>query len=63
MLRYFVAVGYFTQDGMFQTDVDEIRKHPTLQRLIELSPDVDRALVNPDYNPEYKYDRLPPGQT
>jgi TonB-dependent SusC/RagA subfamily outer membrane receptor len=53
LLRYFVAVGYFTQDGMFQTDVEEIKKHPTLQRLIELSPDVDRALVNPDYNPEY----------
>jgi hypothetical protein len=29
-----------------------------LQHLIALSPDVDRALVNPDYNPEYKYDRL-----
>ncbi len=57
-VKYFVSVGYFTQDGMFQTDVNQIRKHPTLQRLIELSPEVDKALVNKDYNPEYFYNRL-----
>ncbi len=57
-VKYFVSVGYFTQDGMFETDVNEIRKHPTLQRLIELSPEVDKSLVNPAYNPEYLYNRL-----
>ena len=58
ILKYFVALGYFEQDGMYQTDVDEIRKHPTMQKLIELSPAVDKALVNPNYNPEYKFRRI-----
>ncbi len=57
-VKYFVSVGYFTQDGMFQTDVNEIRKHPTAQHLIELSPEVDKALVNKDYNAGYFYNRL-----
>lgn len=57
-VKYFVSVGYFTQDGMFQTDVNEIRKHPTLKRLIDLSPEVDKALVNKDYNPDYYFNRL-----
>ncbi len=57
-VKYYVSVGYFAQDGMFQTDVNEIRKHPTLQRLIELSPEVDKALVNKDYNADYLYKRL-----
>lgn len=57
-VKYFVSVGYFTQDGMFQTDVNEIRKHPTLQKLIELSPEVDKALVNKNYDPDYYFNRL-----
>lgn len=57
-VSYFVSVGYFTQTGMFETDIDEIRKHPTLQRLIELSPEVDKALVNKDYDAGYLYNRL-----
>ena len=57
-VKYFVSVGYFTQDGMYQTDVNEIRKHPTLQKLIELSPEVDKALVNKNYDPEYYFNRL-----
>ncbi len=59
VVSYFVSVGYFTQDGMFQTDVNELRKHPTFKRLIQESPEVDAALKNPDsYNPGYMYDRL-----
>ena len=57
-VKYFVSVGYFTQDGMFQTDVNKIRENPTIQRLIALSPAVDKALVNPSYNPAYEYNRL-----
>lgn len=58
ILKYFVGVGYFEQYGMFQTDVEELRKHPTFQKLISLSPEVDKALVNPDYDPQYKYQRI-----
>lgn len=57
-VKYFVSVGYYTQDGMFETDVNKIRKHPTIQKLIELSPEVDKSLVNPDYDPAYYYNRL-----
>lgn len=57
-VRYFVSVGYFTQDGMFQTDVNKLRKHPTFSQLIDLSPEVDKALVNKDYNAEYLFNRL-----
>ena len=38
-VKYFVSVGYFTQDGMFQTDVNKLRENPTIKRLIELSPE------------------------
>lgn len=57
-VKYFVSVGYFTQDGMFQTDVNKLRETPTLKRLIELSPAVDSALVRKNYNPEYSFHRL-----
>lgn len=58
VLKYFVGLGYLEQTGMFQTDVNELRKHPTFAKLIELSPEVDKALVNPNYNPEYLYRRI-----
>lgn len=57
-IKYFVAFGYFNQDGMYQTDVNEIRKNPTIQKLIALSPDVDKTLVNPNYDPSYNYKRI-----
>lgn len=56
-LKYFVSFSHYHQTGMFQTDVNEIRKHPTIKKLIELSPEVDAALKNPDYNPEYYFNR------
>lgn len=58
VLKYFVGLGYLEQTGMYQTDVEELRKHPTFAKLISLSPEVDKALVNPDYNPEYLYRRI-----
>ena len=58
ILKYFVGLGYLEQTGMYETDVDQLRKHPTFQKLISLSPAVDKALVNPDYNPEYLYRRI-----
>jgi len=57
-VKYYVSVGYFNQLGMFQTDVNKIRENPTVKRLIELSPEVDQALVNPDYDAAYTYNRL-----
>lgn len=58
VLKYFVGLGYLEQSGMFQTDVNELREHPTFAKLISLSPEVDKALVNQDYNPEYMYRRI-----
>lgn len=58
ILKYFVALGYFNQNGMFQTDINEIRKTPTVQKLISLSPEVDKSLVSPDYDPSYTYKRI-----
>lgn len=57
-VKYFVSVGYFTQDGMFQTDVNKLRDNSTFKKLIELSPEVDKALVNKDYDAEYLFKRL-----
>ena len=56
-LKYFVSFSHFQQDGMFQTDVNEIKKHPTIQKLIELSPAVGEALTQPDYDAEYYFTR------
>jgi len=58
VIKYFVSVGYFTQDGMFETDVNKLREKPTLQQLIQLSPDVDKVLVNQNYDPAYYYNRI-----
>lgn len=57
-VKYYVSVGYFTQAGMFQTDINKIREHPTVKRLIELSPAVDKALAPKEYDPSYFYRRL-----
>ena len=57
-VRYFVSVGYFTQTGMFETDVDKIKEHETIQTLLEASPDVAKGLYKEGYNSEYKYSRL-----
>jgi TonB-linked SusC/RagA family outer membrane protein len=57
-LKYFVSFSYYNQTGMFQTDVNELRKHPTFQRLIELSPEVDAAMKQPDYNADYYFNRM-----
>ena len=57
-VRYFVSVGYFTQTGMFETDVDKIKEHETIQTLLAASPDVAKGLYKEGYNSEYKYSRL-----
>ena len=57
-VRYFVSVGYFTQTGMFETDVDKIKEHETIQALLAASPDVAKGLYKEGYNSEYKYSRL-----
>lgn len=57
-LRYFVSTGFFNQDGMFQSDISKLRETETLKRLIELSPEVDKALQPKDYNADYYYNRL-----
>ena len=57
-VRYFVSVGYFTQTGMFETDVDKIKELETIQALLAASPDVAKGLYKEGYNSEYKYSRL-----
>ncbi|WP_018630172.1 SusC/RagA family TonB-linked outer membrane protein [Niabella aurantiaca] len=58
IVLYFVSVGYFSQQGMFETDIDKLREKPTLQQLIRLSPEVDEALKNQNYDPAYYYNRI-----
>ena len=57
-VRYFVSVGYFTQTGMFETDVDKIKEHETIQALLAASPDVAKGLYKEGYDSEYRYNRL-----
>lgn len=56
-LKYFVSFSHLRQTGMFQTDINKIRKHSVMQRLIGLSPAVDAALTQPEYNPDYYFNR------
>lgn len=58
VVKYFVSVGYLSQDGMFETDVEKLRQHPTIASLIQLSPDVDKSLVKQDYNAAYFFNRI-----
>ena len=57
-VRYFVSVGYFTQTGIFETDVDKIKEHETIQALLAASPDVAKGLYKEGYDSEYRYNRL-----
>lgn len=57
-VRYFVSTGYLRQEGMFQDDVNKLRETPIIKRLIELSPDVDKALVPNNYDAGYNFDRV-----
>ncbi|MEB3375061.1 hypothetical protein SFC43_23885 [Bacteroides sp. CR5/BHMF/2] len=57
-VRYFVSVGYFTQTGMFETDVNKIKEHETIQALLAASPDVAKGLYKEGYDSEYRYNRL-----
>ena len=43
---------------MFETDVDKIKEHETIQALLAASPDVAKGLYKEGYNSEYKYSRL-----
>ena len=45
-------MGYFTQTGMFETDVDKIKEHETIQALLAASPDVAKGLYKEGYNSE-----------
>lgn len=56
-LKFFVSFSHLQQNGMFQTNVNKIKKHPTIQRLIDLSPAVGEALTQPEYDAEYYFNR------
>ena len=43
---------------MFETDVNKIKEHETIQALLAASPDVAKGLYKEGYNSEYKYSRL-----
>ncbi|MFT3902195.1 MAG: TonB-dependent receptor [Niabella sp.] len=58
IVKYYVSVGYFNQQGMFESDIDKLREKPILKRLIELSPAVDAALKDKNYNPAYYFKRI-----
>lgn len=57
-VRYFVSVGYFTQTGMFETDVNKIKEHETIQTLLAVSPNAAKGLYEEAYDSEYSYSRL-----
>lgn len=56
-VKYFVSMGYFDQSGIYETDIDKLKKHPDLARLIELSPGIDERLQQPDYDPDFSFQR------
>ena len=57
-VRYYVSAGYFSQQGMFEADINELRKKPILKRLISLSSDVDEALTPKEYDASYYFNRI-----
>ncbi len=57
-VKSFVSIGYFNQTGMFETDVDKIKEHETIKRLVEFAPDAALGLYEEDYDSEYRYRRL-----
>ncbi|MCF0175713.1 MAG: TonB-dependent receptor [Bacteroidales bacterium] len=57
-VKYYVSVGYYTQDGMFETRVDKIKEKPVMQQLIAAQPELADLLQQPNYNADYMYNRL-----
>lgn len=56
-IKYFVSLGYFHQTGIFETDLDKIKKHPNLTRLFDAQPGLENSLFKPDYDPSFYYSR------
>lgn len=57
-IKYFVSIGYFAQDGMFETNVERVKQHPTLQAIIKAVPEIDDILTQPGFDAEYRYNRM-----
>ena len=57
-LKYFVSLGYFHQNGTYETDLEELKKKPDLAKLIALKPELNDMLKQPDYDPSYFYNRF-----
>lgn len=57
-LKYFVSLGYFHQNGTYETDLDKLKKKSDLAKLIALQPGLNDQLQQPDYNPAYYYNRF-----
>lgn len=55
-LKYFVSFSHFQQDGMFQTDVNEI-KTPDYSEADRTVSAVGEVLTQPDYDAEYYFTR------
>lgn len=54
-LKYFVSLGYFHQNGTYETDIEKLKKKPDLAKLIAINPELDNLLQQPDYNSAYYY--------
>ena len=57
-LKYFVSLGYFHQNGTYETDIEKLKKKPDLAKLIAINPELDNLLQQPDYNSAYYYNRF-----
>lgn len=56
-VKYFVSMGFFDQSGIYETDIEKLKKHPDLARLIEQSPEINTRLQQPDYDPDFSFQR------
>ncbi len=57
-IRYFVSLGYVNQLGIFETDVDKLKKRGSLKELFDLKPELDDLVYKPAYNARHSFNRL-----
>ena len=53
-----MSLGYFHQNGTYETDIEKLKKKPDLAKLIAINPELDNLLQQPDYNSAYYYNRF-----
>lgn len=57
-VKYFVSAGYTNQKGIFETDVNKLKKRGSLKELFDINPELHDLVYVPSYDARHQFDRM-----